>query len=150
MSLMLGSARAGALLAAMALAAGAGPAAAKAHGGRPLHASLSGPVEVPPGDPDATGTATVTVNAGQGQVCYTLSVKKMDTANAAHIHKGAAGTAGPPVVMLTPPSAKGTSKGCADADKALAQDLIQNPGDYYVNVHNAAYPAGAVRGQLSK
>jgi len=33
---------------------------------------------------------------------------------------------------------------------ALAQDLIQNPSAYYVNVHNGPFPKGAVRGQLGK
>ncbi len=28
------------------------------------------------------------------------------------------------------------------------QSIIANPGNYYVNVHSAAYSNGAVRGQL--
>jgi hypothetical protein len=32
----------------------------------------------------------------------------------------------------------------------LAKDILKDPADYYVNVHNAEYPAGALRGQLSK
>jgi hypothetical protein len=36
----------------------------------------------------------------------------------------------------------------ADAD--LIKAIIQSPQEYYVNVHNAEYPAGALRGQLSK
>jgi hypothetical protein len=31
-----------------------------------------------------------------------------------------------------------------------AKDIVQTPENYYVNVHNAEYPGGAVRGQLSK
>jgi hypothetical protein len=124
------------------------PATAAA-GGRPLTARLTGPVEVPPGDPHGTGRFTATVNSGKGEVCYTLTVAHIAPANAAHIHKGAVGVAGPVVVPLTPPTS-GSSKGCATVDKALAKDLIQNPSAYYVNVHNAAYPPGAIRGQLSK
>jgi hypothetical protein len=32
----------------------------------------------------------------------------------------------------------------------LAKDILKNPADYYVNVHNEEYEAGALRGQLSK
>src|SRR5260221_794343 len=138
------------ILAMASLPALAANAAQSAHtGGRPLSASLSGPIEVPPGDPDGGGKFTLTVNHGKGQVCYTLSVTRIDAPTAAHIHKGAAGVAGPVVVPLTAPT-HGSSKGCATVAMDLAMDLIQNPANYYVNVHNAAFPGGAVRGQLSK
>ena len=54
------------------------------------------------------------------------------------------------MVGLTPPSA-GSSSGCVeDVDRTLIKDIIQNPDNYYVNVHNAAFGAGALRGQLGK
>ena len=65
---------------------------------------------------------------------------------AAHIHIGAEGIAGPVVQGLTAPT-DGHSSGCVVND-ALADALAADPGNYYVNVHNAEYPAGAVRGQL--
>ena len=120
------------------------------HGGRPLTATLTGAAEVPgPGDTDGGGTASVTLNPGKGQVCYELTVSNIGAANAAHIHSGAADVAGPVVVGLDAP-ANGSSKGCADLDKEKVKDIIQNPGKYYINVHNAEFPDGAVRGQLSK
>lgn len=119
-------------------------------GGRPFSTTLTGAAEAPgPGDPDGSGTAKVTLNHGQGRVCFELTVSNIAPATAAHIHEAAIGVAGPVVVGLSPPTS-GSSTGCVDASRELIKDIIQNPGDYYVNVHNADFPAGAVRGQLSK
>jgi hypothetical protein len=119
-----------------------------ADGGRPLSATLTGAAEVPgPGDPDGSGSASVRVNVGQGQVCYDLSVAGIAPARAAHIHEAPAGAAGGIVVHLAAPT-NGTSSGCAEVTRELAKDILRNPADYYVNVHNADFPAGALRGQL--
>ncbi|HEX6732150.1 MAG TPA: CHRD domain-containing protein [Pyrinomonadaceae bacterium] len=119
-------------------------------GGRPLTTTLTGAAEVPgPGDTDGTGTAQITLNHGQGEVCYELTVDKIAAANAAHIHSGAVDKAGPPIANLTAPT-NGSSKGCVSLDKDKIKDIIQNPANYYVNVHNAEFPDGAVRGQLGK
>jgi hypothetical protein len=118
-------------------------------GGRPISVTLTGAAETPAGDPDGIGAATLRINPGQMQVCYTLKVDKIGAATMAHIHKAAAGASGPPVVTLTAP-ANGASEGCATVTRELAQSLIQTPGDYYVNVHNADFPGGALRGQLAK
>jgi hypothetical protein len=64
---------------------------------------------------------------------------------AAHIHKGKPGVAGPVVV---PFGKSYKSKGCTTASASLAAAILKTPGAYYVNVHNAKYPAGALRGQL--
>ncbi|HYV83163.1 MAG TPA: CHRD domain-containing protein [Pyrinomonadaceae bacterium] len=117
-------------------------------GGRPITVTLMGAAEVPgPGDPDGTGTARFTFNPGKNQVCYELKVDKIAAANGAHIHAGVAGKAGPPVVNLTPP-ANGSSKDCASLEQEKIMDIIKNPANYYVNVHNAEFSNGALRGQL--
>lgn len=119
------------------------------HRGRPVTATLTGAAGVPgPGDADGTGTAKITLNAGQGQVCYELTVSNIGAATAAHIHTGAATVAGPVLVGLQAPGS-GSSKGCVDLDKEKVKEIIQNPANYYVNLHNAEFPDGAVRGQLS-
>ena len=126
---------------------------ALAHGGRPLDATLTGAAEVPgPGDPDATGHAQVTLNLGQGEVCYEIQVANLLLpAAAAHIHVSSATVAGPVVIGLAAPDATGHAEGCiTGVDRDLVKAIIQNPANYYVNVHTSQYPAGAVRGQLSK
>jgi len=120
-------------------------------GGRPFTTTLAGPAEVPPGDPDATGTATVWINPGTGTVCYSWSVTGATTPIfAAHIHHAPVGVAGPVVVPL-PPTGPSSGSGCTTGvDRSLALDIIRNPSDYYVNTHNAEFPTGAARGQLSR
>lgn len=123
-------------------------AATAADGGRPYDVTMTGAEEAPnPGDPDGTGTASFRINPGQNRVCYTLTVTDIEPATAAHIHVAPVGVAGPIVVPLDPPTT-GTSSGCADVERDLARALIQNPELFYVNVHNALFPGGAVRGQL--
>lgn len=125
-------------------------------GGRLLSTSLTGAEEVHPetgqlgaGDPDGSGVARVTVNPGQRTVCYELNVSGIAPATLAHIHAGPAGENGPIVVHLEPPT-DGTSDGCESVDRALAKAILKDPSLYYVNVHNADFPSGALRGQLSK
>jgi hypothetical protein len=135
------------LVAAVAVAGAAGAVQAQ---GRSLSTTLTGAAEVPgPGDPDGAGTATLTVNPGLGQICYELTVSGIAPATAAHIHLGAVGVAGPVVVPLAPPTG-GSSSGCVEVSRELALAILTSPSDYYVNVHNAEFPAGAVRGQLAK
>jgi len=87
------------------------------------------------------------LNANEGTICYKLNVRRIEPATAAHIHVGAADTAGPVVVGLEPPT-DGSTKSCTTADPALIRAILNDPGAYYVNVHNVPFPAGAVRGQL--
>lgn len=124
-----------------------------ADGGRKFTVTLTGAAEVPgPGDPDATGTATLRLNPGQEEVCFEITVANITLpATGAHIHVGTVTEAGPVVVGLTPPDASGSSSGCVSADRDLIMAIIQNPENYYVNVHTLPlYGAGALRGQLSK
>ncbi|HWQ16194.1 MAG TPA: CHRD domain-containing protein [Roseiflexaceae bacterium] len=137
------------LLALAAALAAAGPAFAD-DGGRPFSTALTGAAERPnPGDPDGSGHASLTLNQGQGEICYELHVEDIAPATAAHIHVGTADVAGPVVVPLVPP-ASGSSSACATVAPELIKAIRQNPENYYVNVHNAEFPAGALRGQLSK
>lgn len=122
-------------------------------GGQTFTAQLmGGSAEVPPGDPDGSGSASVTLNPDQGQVCFDLSWMNITLpAQAAHIHQGAAGVAGPVVVpFFTAPVQGNSASACVSADQAVIQAIMTNPANYYVNVHTTDFPAGAIRGQLSQ
>ena len=97
-----------------------------------------------------SGTARLVLNPDQQKICYVIHVTGIELpATATHIHRGAKGVIGPIIVTFTPPSAQGASTGCTTAPKELIVAITQHPADYYVNVHNAKFPDGAVRGQLT-
>ena len=119
-------------------------------GGRPSVVDMTGAPEAPgPGDPDGSGTAWVWINPGQGEVCYVLEVEDIEPSAAAHIHIAPVGSPGPVVIPLNAPTS-GTSSGCASADRSLLVAILVDPSAYYVNVHNADFGGGAVRGQLGR
>lgn len=116
-------------------------------GGRPLAADLLFSNEVPPAaGTSASGTAVVTLNQGQEEICFDITTSGLSgPVLADHIHLGVAGTNGGVVVSLG-----GQLSGCVSADAALIKDIRQNPTGYYVNLHTALNPGGEVRGQLEK
>jgi len=117
-------------------------------GGRPFHATLLGTNENLPvvGDPDATGEANVTLNSGQGTVCWDITVDNVSEVILAHIHVGTADVNGPVVVDFNEP-VNGLN-GCVQSDPALIKEIRTNPAGYYVNVHTVDHTGGAARGQL--
>ena len=133
--------------AVLALAALPAVALGSASATRHLKASLSGSVEVPPGAPNGSGNAAVTLNDQTGRVCWTFTGLKnlQGAANAAHIHKGKAGVAG---AVVVPFGAAFKAHGCTTVAVATVKQILAHPGRYYVNVHNTKFPAGTVRGQL--
>jgi hypothetical protein len=112
---------------------------------------LTGATEVPdPGDEDASGTATIYLRTDNNEVCVDISVQNIALpATAAHIHQAPAGESGPPVVTLTAPNESGVSNTCATVDAALMTEMVNNPQNFYVNIHNSEFPDGAARGQLT-
>ncbi len=142
---------------------GASALVSAGHTNAVLEASLRGRDEVAAdgsralaGDPNGRGAVTVNgVDGDPTTLCYVLTVDKIEPATMAHIHEAAAGTNGPVVVNLAAP-ADGDAADCLTegepgkfvGDQTVA-DILENPEDYYVNVHNAEYPGGAIRGQLT-
>jgi hypothetical protein len=113
-----------------------------------LKATLIGDLEVPDqGDPDGKATATIAIDGTK--LCYTVDYHRLAPVTMAHIHAGAAGKAGDPVVVLKM-NADYDIKGCTVVTADLATALLAEPGNYYVNVHTTELPKGAIRGQLGK
>lgn len=112
-----------------------------------VSAKLSGKNEAPAkGDPDGTGLVILHLNARKATACWEFKgVRRVGTPLAAHIHRGRKGKAGAVVVPL---GGKYKAKGCQKASKTTIEAIESRPNDYYVNIHNARYPNGALRGQL--
>jgi CHRD domain len=130
-----------------------------------LRADLSGAEEVPPADDDGRGKAHVVVGVEQGEVCFDVRFRRITTGNRGHIHSGAAGINGPIVVPffdLHLPASQRDPRlddlekddeldGCITGlSPTLLADIVANPANYYVNVHNSRFPGGAVRAQLER
>jgi hypothetical protein len=112
-----------------------------------VSAKLKGSNESPvKGDPNGTGFVVVHLNAGKGTTCWSFkAVSGIGKPTMAHIHKGKKGASGPVVV---PFGASYKASGCVKTPKGTLARIESNPNAYYVNIHNAKYPAGALRGQL--
>jgi hypothetical protein len=119
-----------------------------------LFAVLTGKKEVSPegekgaGDPNGRGSFSGMFDGNT--LCYGLTNKNIEDPVMAHIHRGGPNVAGPVVVTLEPPATgdPGASSDCTDVEGPLARAIQKNPRKYYVNVHTADFPGGAVRGQL--
>jgi hypothetical protein len=124
---------------------------------RVLFAKLSGRNEIGPdgqrGAGDLNGRGGFTGLIEGNRVCFGLVADNIDPPAAAHIHRGGPGVNGPIEVTLRPPTPgnPGASSGCVppdEGDTAVLRQILRNPRRFYVNVHTAAFPGGAIRGQL--
>jgi CHRD domain len=137
---------AGALAVAVIGVVGAG-----AQGGgqsKALFAVLTGAKEPDGGDPNGRGSFTAIIDGNR--LCYGLTNKNIEDPGAAHIHEGGRRVAGDVVVPLQQPSSgdPGASSDCVRVSRSLGRAILANPNQYYVNVHTAGLPDGAIRGQL--
>jgi hypothetical protein len=135
-----------------------GPAQATSNDQETLMTDLAGANEVPgPGDPAGWGMVMISVNTADSTMCVDGTAMDISLPLAgAHIHEAAADAAGSIVVGFIggggpmPPSPDGSFSGCVPVDAVLLLSIWDNPENYYFNVHNADFPAGAIRGQLTK
>jgi CHRD domain len=121
-------------------------------GSKSLFAVMTGAKEVrageSAGDSDGRGSFSATLDGRT--LCYGIQVKNIANPVAAHIHTGGAEERGAVVVPLKQPGKgdPGASAQCVRVSRSQAGSLNANPSSFYVNVHTAALPNGAVRGQL--
>jgi hypothetical protein len=108
--------------------------------------ALKGTNEKPAAPASNKGRVELTLNTTTGKVCWDFKLTKIDgKPSQAHIHKGKAAVSGNVVVPL---GATYKRQGCTSAAKSLVRSIAGHPASYYVNVHNAKHPLGAMRGQL--
>jgi len=150
------------LLAAGAALAGISAGGKKVKGAERLRATLSAANEVPgPGNPDLSGKADVFVSPRKGEVCFDITLESLvpgakedDPVVGVHIHPGAAGTAcvvGEDCVFgVDLDFANEGLEGCVRAGTELLNSIVDQPELFYLNVHTASFPDGALRGQLEK
>lgn len=145
--------------AVLAAATGVGGIALASGPPERFRAEFDGANEVPVADPDASGHARIDVHVEDDEICYRVQFDDAGAPNRGHIHVGAAGVNGGIVVPLfelvglpaderNDALEQGRLEGCVSATDEVIQQILDNPDGYYVNLHNARYPAGAIRGQL--
>ena len=113
-----------------------------------LTATLSGANEVGGGAPNGNGAFRVEINSETGDFCYTLYGEKIAAPTMAHVHIGAAGVNGAPVITMDV-TGKGSDM-CIAVEPEKLKPILANPAGFYVNIHTADFPGGAVRGQLTR
>ncbi len=108
---------------------------------------LMGIAETPPGAPNGVGDAVIAFH-GSSVVCWRFAhLHGFTAATFAHIHIGAKGKSGNIVAPLST-APRLHHHGCVPVSPSLVKAIEHSPNDYYVNIHSAHYPGGAVRAQL--
>ncbi|GAB2952628.1 hypothetical protein GCM10027048_17260 [Hymenobacter coalescens] len=115
-----------------------------------LGAQLTGAQEVPVVTTAARGVASFTLNANRDTLFITAAFNGLSgPVTQAHVHDGARGVVGPVVTNLLQFVRGNRMQGFltgADIDRAKLSKYLR--GEYYINVHTAANPAGEIRGQI--
>jgi hypothetical protein len=107
--------------------------------------SLNGAEETPPVTTSASGTGTIAVAADKS-VSGTVKTTGID-GTVAHIHVGAPGQSGPPIITLKK-SGDGVWSVPAGSKLTDEQYASFKAGNLYVNVHSAEHKPGEIRAQL--
>lgn len=149
----------GLLLVLASLLAIAAPAAAARSEARSIvfHVPLSGDAAT---DPDGRGEAVLRFNPVTGTLCYVIVVRGIGEPTEpapgignAHIHGPLPGT-GIAAHLETEFAQAGAADvfvaaDCVSVDPATLEAILLDPSLFYVNVHTAEFPGGAIAGTLS-
>ena len=128
---------------------GAGSAPAPPAGGRTYTATLRGNADpAEPGDPDGSGRASVTVHLGRELLCVAVTTSGTAPVTSVHVHEASA-TSTEPIVTAPAPASDG-SPACFGVDHRVLRKVRTDPAGHYVEVHNAEFPDGALRGSLEQ
>jgi hypothetical protein len=107
--------------------------------------SLTGAEETPPVTTAATGQGTISISKDH-TVKGSVKTTGIDGV-AAHIHVGAPGQSGPPIITLTK-GADGVWKVPEGSKLTDEQFASFTSGNLYVNVHSPDHKSGEIRAQL--
>lgn len=113
-----------------------------------MFANLSGAQEVPALDSKATGLAALTLDEVGAIVTVHVTTSGLSSATASHLHNAFGGTSGPVEFGLTQDGSNPEHWFAEQQALSAAQLAAILGGGTYVNVHNAANPGGAIRGQV--
>lgn len=118
--------------------------------------NATGAQEVGGGDPDGLATGLLTINeaadANPLGVSWNFNFSNIDAPSAMHIHTGTLGNNGSVLLGLGVATSGGAGTLIDSTVFASAADrdsVLGNPSGFYVNIHNATFAGGAVRGQLT-
>ncbi|WP_369130222.1 CHRD domain-containing protein [Modestobacter roseus] len=127
-----------------------------------------------PGEPGASGSFMYRINSDLEIICYDITLDgvtppyQSPAKTSTHIHEAARGQSGPPRIALPDPQDDGTGKlvssGClqgpfttglapegTDTGEGFSLAEIEaDPAAFFTDNHTAAFPSGAVRGQLTQ
>lgn len=115
---------------------------------------MTGAQGVPsPGDPDGLGLGEITLNDITGQISWNFTYSDIASPTLMHIHgpNGSAGNSAGAFIGLGVSTSGGPGTlidSLAHAPLSDISDILSDPSDFYVNIHNGDFPGGAVRGQL--
>ncbi len=134
-----------------ALLLGAGLAGAALADPVSFKVPLSGAQCVPPVDTAGSGTADLTYDPTTRVVTWTIAYTGLSSpATMAHFHGPAKpGQNAPPVIWLNKQGAPPANPITGRATLTPGQAKQFAAGEWYVNVHTQAHPAGEIRGQVA-
>jgi hypothetical protein len=121
-------------------------------------ATLNGAQQVPPTGTPASGSATISLGAGESTIAASSSwTGLIGIPLAAHLHNAAAGSNGPLATDANGNNIEFAGVPPATSGTIPTQTFSVNPGfvgqlqsgNIYENIHTTAFPGGEIRGQFS-